>query len=93
MILNQSKTKCILFGTQHDLEIAHDFVLQQLRKIIERVSTWKEHVENVCTKVTKRLGLFRLQIWYYLTLKVAQCVYHSVIVNSELATSCRVILQ
>ena len=75
------------------MEIAHDFVLQQLRKIIERVSTWEDHDDNVCTKVTKRLGLFRLQKWYYLTLKVAEGVYHSVNVNSELATSCRVILQ
>ena len=91
LVLNQSKTKCMLFGTRYRLENTDIFVLQLQSKIIERVTafsylgiildeqlSWKEHVENVCTKASKRLSILS-RIRYCLTLNAAKCVYQSVI--------------
>ena len=70
LVLNQSKTKGLLFGTRQKLDNTDVFVLQLQGKNIERVSKfnylgtvldeqlmWKEHIDMVCSKVKKRLGL------------------------------------
>ena len=38
LVLNQSKTKEMLFGTKHNLEYASDFTIQIQDKNIERVT-------------------------------------------------------
>lgn len=91
LVLNQSKTKGLLFGTRQKLGSTDAFVLQLQGKNIERVSKfnylgtildeqliWKEHIDMVCSKVNKRLGLLS-RIRSCLTLKAANCVYRSVI--------------
>ena len=91
LVLNQSKTKGLLFGTRQKLDNTDVFVLQLQGKNIERVSKfnylgtvldeqlmWKEHIDMVCSKVKKRLGLLS-RIRSCLTPKAANCVYRSVI--------------
>ena len=91
LVLNQSKTKGLLFGTRQKLGNTDAFVLQLRGKNIERVSKfnylgtkldeqlmWKEHIDMVCSKVNKCLGLLS-PIRSCLTLKAANCVYRSVI--------------
>ena len=91
LILNQSKTKGLLFGTRQLLQTTPDFVLQIQSKDIERVTKftylgtmldeqlhWKEHIDTTCKKVNKRLGLLA-RIRSCLTLKAAKCVYNTLI--------------
>ena len=91
LILNQSKTKGLLFGTRQLLQASSDFVLQIQGKDIERVTKfnylgvkldeqlhWKEHTDSICSKVNKRLGLLA-RIRPCLTLKAAKCVYNTLI--------------
>ena len=91
LILNQSKTKGLLFGTRQLLQTTSDFVLQMQGKDIERVTKftylgtmldeqlhWKEHIDTTCNKVNKRLGLLA-RIRSCLTLKAAKYVYITLI--------------
>ena len=91
LILNQSKTKGLLFGTRQLLQTTSDFVLQIQSKDIERVTKftylgtildeqlhWKEHIDTTCKKVNKRLGLLA-RIRSCLTLKAAKCVYNTLL--------------
>ena len=68
LVLNQSKTKWMLFGTRQKLEHSSDIVIQSHWQNIDRVSnfcylgvtldehlSWNEHVEIICNKVSKRL--------------------------------------
>lgn len=86
LILNQSKTKGLLFGTRQLLQTSSNCVLQIQRKDIERVTKfsylqvmldeqlpWKEHTDSICNKVNKRLGLLA-RIRSCLTLKAAEFV-------------------
>ena len=91
LILNHSKTKGLLFGTRQLLQTSSDFVLQIQGKDIERVTKfnylgvmldeqlhWKEHVDSICKKVNKRLGILA-RIRSCLTLNAAKCVYNTLI--------------
>ena len=91
LILNQRKTKGLLFGTRQLLQTSSDFVLQIQGEDIERVTkfnylgvildeqlNWKEHTDSICNKVNKRLGLLA-RIRSCLTLKAAKCVYNTLI--------------
>ena len=81
----------MLFGTRQKLEQSPDIAIQSHGKNIERVSSfcylgvrldaplsWNEHVEIICHKVSKRLGLLS-RIRPYLTQKAAKCVYNCLI--------------
>ena len=70
LVLNQSKTKWMLFGTRQKLEHSSDTEIQLHGQNIERVKSfcylgvtldehlsWNEHIEIICNKVSKRLGL------------------------------------
>ena len=70
LILNQSKTKSMLFGSWQNLAKSPNFCLQLYGKTLERVAkfsylgvvlnenlSWKYHVEYVSSKVSSRLGL------------------------------------
>ena len=70
LILNQSKTKSMLFGSWQNLAKSPNYCIQLYRKTLERVAkfsylgvvldenlSWKDHVENVNSKVCRRLGL------------------------------------
>ena len=91
LVLNQSKTKWMLFGTRQKLEHSSDIEIQFHGQNIERVSSfcylgvtldehlsWNEHVEIICNKVSKRVGLLS-RIRPYLTQKAAKCVYNCLI--------------
>ena len=91
LILNQSKTKWMLFGTRQKLKHCPDYKIELHGKIIDRVSSfcylgvtldenlsWNEHVELICKRVRKRLGLLS-RIRPYLTLKGAKCVYNCLV--------------
>ena len=93
LILNQSKTKGLLFGTRQLLQTSSDYILQiqAQGKDIERVTKfnylgvmldeqlhWKEHTDSICNKVNKRLGLLA-RIRSCLTLRAAKCVYNTLI--------------
>ena len=91
LILNQRKIKGILFRTRQLLQTSSDFVLQIQGEDIKRVTKfnylgvildeklhWKEHTDSNCNKVNKRLGLLA-RIRSCLTLKVAKCVYNTLI--------------
>ena len=91
LVLNQSKTKWMLFGTRQKLEQSSDIAIQSHGQNIERVSSfcylgvtldehlsWNEHVEMICHKVSKRLRLLS-RIRAYLTQKAAKCVYNCLI--------------
>ena len=80
----------MLFGTRK-LEHSSDIETQFHGQNIERVSSfcylgvtldehlsWNEHVEIICHKVSKRLGLLSC-IRPYLTQKAAECVYNCLI--------------
>lgn len=109
LVLNQNKTKWMLFGTRQKLEHCPDHRVQLHGKEIERVSSfcylgvtldenisWNEHVELICKKVSKLVGLLSC-IWPFLTLKAAKCVcnclmqpmfYYTYMVWSGLSTGC-----
>ena len=69
LVLNLTKTKCMLFGTKQklanvsfkiqlhvsDIDRVRNFCY--LGAILDEYLSWKEHVSKVCTKVNKRLGL------------------------------------
>ena len=70
LILNQSKTKSMLFGSWQNLAKSPNYCIQLYRKTLERVAkfsylgvvsdenlSWKDHVEYVSSKVCRRLGL------------------------------------
>ena len=70
LILIQSKTKSMLFGSWQNLAKSPNFCIQLYRKTFERVPkfchlgvvldenlSWKDHVEYVSSKVSRRLGL------------------------------------
>ena len=82
LVLCQSKTQWM-----QRLEHCSDHRIQLYRKETDRVSSfcylgvildenlsWNEHVELICNKVSKRLGLLS-RIRPYLTLKAAKCVF------------------
>ena len=88
LVLNQNKTKWMLCGSRQKLEHCSDHKIQLHGKETDRVSSfcysgvtldenlsWNEHVEFICNKVSKRLGLLSC-IRVYLTLKAARCVYN-----------------
>ena len=68
LVLNFTKTKCLLFGTVQKLAGATDFKILFQGKEIDRVSklcylgvtldknpSWKDHIGEVFNKVNKRL--------------------------------------
>ena len=70
LTLNQSKTKSMLFGSWKNLAKSPNVCIQLYRKTYERVAefsylgvvldenlSWKDHVEYVSSKVSRRLGL------------------------------------
>ena len=70
LILNQSKTKSMLFGSWQNLAKSPNFCIQLYGKTLETVAkfsylgvvfdenlSWKDHVEYVGSKVSRRLGL------------------------------------
>ena len=90
LVLNQSKTKWMLFGTRQKLEHSSDFPIQCHGQKFERVPSfcylgftldehlsWNEHVEKICHKESTRLGLSRIRS--YLTQKAAKCVFNCLI--------------
>ena len=93
LVLNQSKTKWMPFGTRQNLEDCSDHWIQLHWKEIDGVSSfcylhvgvtlygnlsWNEHVDLICNKVSKRLGLLS-HIRPYLTLKAAKCVHNCLV--------------
>ena len=69
-IFNQSKSKSMLFGSWQNLAKSPNFCIQIYGKTLERVAkfsylgvvldenlSWKDHVEYVGSKVSRRLGL------------------------------------
>ena len=91
LVLNLSKTKALLFGTKQKLKSVSFFNVLLQDKAIEIVSkfkylgvtldenfTWKEHVDAVCIKVNKRLGLLA-RIRSCLTVKASKSVYNCLI--------------
>ena len=71
LILNQSKSKGLLFGTRQLLQTSPDFVLQIQGEDIERVTkfnylgvildeqlNWKEHTDSICNKSQHAIGTF-----------------------------------
>ena len=87
LVLNLTKTKCMLFGTKQKLANAsfkiqlHGSDIDRVRNfcylgvILDEYLSWKEHVSKVCTKVNECLGLLS-RIRSCLTLKAAKCVYN-----------------
>ena len=70
LILNQSKTKSMLFGSWQNLAKSPNFCIQLYGKTLERVAkfsylgvvsdenlSWKDYIEHVGSKVSRRLGL------------------------------------
>ena len=70
LIINQSKTKSVLFGSWQNLAKSPNSWIQFYGKTLERVAkfsclgvvldenlSWKDHVEYVNSKVSRRLGL------------------------------------
>ena len=63
LILNQSKTKSMLFGSWQNLAKSPNFCIQLYQKTLESVVldenlSWKDHIKYVSSKVSRRLGLF-----------------------------------
>ena len=90
LVLNLTKTKCMLFGTKQKLANAsfrirlHGSDIDRVRNfcylgvVLDEYLSWKEHVSEVCTKVNKRLGLLG-RIRSCLTLKAAKYVYNCLV--------------
>ena len=93
LVLSQIKTKWIVFGTRQNLEHCSDHSIQLHLKEIDGVSSfcylhvgvtlagnlsWNEHVDLICNKVNKRLGLLS-RIRPYITLKAAKCVHNCLV--------------
>ena len=85
LVLNLTKTKCMLFGTEQKLANApfkiqlHGSDIERVRNFcylgvtLDKYLSWKEHVSKVFTEVNKRLGLLG-RIRSCLKLKAAKCV-------------------
>ena len=92
LVLNLTKTKCMLFGTKQKpakafLKIQlHGSDIDRVRNffylwvVLDECLSWKEHVSKVCIKVNKRLGLLG-RIRSCLTLKAAKCVYNCLVLS------------
>ena len=91
LILNQSKTKSMLFGSWQNLAKSPNFCIQLYGKTLERVAkfsylgvvldenlSWKDHVEYVSSKVSRRLGLWS-RIRSCLRLEASKEVYTSLL--------------
>ena len=89
LILNQGKTKSMLFLSWQNLAKSSNFSTQLYGKTLERVDkfsylgvldenlSWKDHVEYVSSKVSRRLGLLS-RIRSCLTLEASkQYTHHS----------------
>lgn len=72
LTLNLSKTKFMLFGTSHSLEQFKDISLLYDGNVIDRVDhfkylgiifdstmTWSNHIDYLCSNVSKRCGIIR----------------------------------
>ena len=62
----------------HGKEIARVSSFSYLGVTLDENLSWNEHVELICNKVSKRLGLLS-RIRPYLTLKAAKCVYNCLV--------------
>ena len=91
LIVNQSKTKSMLFGSWQNLAKSPNFCIQLYGKTLKRVVkfsylgvgldenlSWKDHVEYVSSKVSRRLGLLS-RVWSCLTLEASKQVYTSLL--------------
>ena len=91
LILNQSKTKWVLFGSWQNLAKSPNSCIQLYGKTLERVAkfsylgvvlaenlSWKDHVEYVRSKVSRRLGLLS-RIRSCLTLEASKQEYTSLL--------------
>ena len=91
LILNQSKTKSVLFGSWQNLAKSPNYCIQLYRKTLERVATFsclgvvldenlscKDHVEYVNSKVSRRLGILS-RIQSCLMLEASKQVYTSLL--------------
>jgi len=90
LILNQGKTKTMLIGSRQILAKSPNFCIQLHGKVLEKVLkfsylgivldetlSWKDHVENVSSKVSRRLGVLS-RIRSCLTLEASkQVILHS----------------
>ena len=87
-ILNQSKITSMLFGSWQNLAKSPNFRIHLYGKTLERAAklsylgvvleenlSWKDHVEYVITKVSRRLGLLS-RIRSCLTLEASKQVLH-----------------
>ena len=87
LILNQGKTKSMLFLSWQNLAKSSNFCTQLYGKTLERVDkfsylgvlhdnlSWKDHVEYVSSKVSRRLGLLS-RIRSCLTLEASKNYTH-----------------
>ena len=91
LTLNQSKTKSMLFGSWKNLAKSPNVCIQLYRKTLERLAefsylrvvldenlSWKDHVEYVSSKVSRRLGLLS-RIRSCLTLEASKQEYTSLL--------------
>ena len=91
LILNQSKTKSMLFGSWQNLTKSPNYCIQLYRKTLERVAkfsylgvvldenlSWKDHIEYVSSKVCRRLGLLS-HVQSCLTLEASKQAYTSLL--------------
>ena len=91
LILNQGKTKTMLIGSRQILAKSPNFCIQLHGKVLERVLKFsyldvvldetlscKHHVENVSSKVSRRLGVLS-RIRSCLTLEASKQVYSSLV--------------
>ena len=91
LILNQSKTKSMLFGSWQNLAKSPNFCIQLYGKTLERVAKFsylgvvldenlscKDHVEYVNSKVCRRLGLLS-HVQSCLMLEACKQVYTSLL--------------
>ena len=90
LILNQGKTKSMLFLSWQNLAKSSNFSTQLYGKTLERVDkfsylgvldenlSWKDHVEYVSSKVSRRLGLLS-RIRSCLTLEASKQVSTSLV--------------
>jgi hypothetical protein len=79
------------FATKQKLGRFGDFTIQLQGKLVERVPkfsylgimldeqmSWKQHKEEICNKVSKRLGILS-RIHSCLTIEASECVYNSLV--------------
>ena len=91
LIPNQGKTKSMLFGSWQNLAKSPYLCIQLYGKTFKRVAkfgylgvvfdenlSWKDHVEYVSSKVSRRLGLLS-RIRSCLTLRASKQVYTSLL--------------